>query len=358
ARMLAQAAAAMGISPDPVSLAKLDLARARKWLRSVDAVIFENEFVDCDLLARAAKGSRAVFAPGLPVIRLLQDKLHQKGLLDRLGIPNASWEVVLDHEQALRAFDGEAVLKWSRQGYDGKGVLVLPSKGSKEFVALATKRKIPVFAERRIPFVRELAIVACRSVSGEFVHYPLVISEQERGICRRVLGPAVTLGVDAKLEAQAASFARQVGDAAGLVGAFALELFETADGQLLVNEIAPRVHNSGHFTQNACSVSQFENQVRAALGFPLAEPQTQAAFVMLNLLGPEGVTMRDEKITLPTPPAHGALHWYAKSEIRPSRKLGHLNASSTRAGADEVERLARELGECEQKWLEQFRRSK
>ncbi|MGZ3708970.1 MAG: ATP-grasp domain-containing protein, partial [Bdellovibrionota bacterium] len=190
ARMLAQAAAAMGISPDPVSLAKLDLARARKWLRSVDAVIFENEFVDCDLLARAAKGSRAVFAPGLPVIRLLQDKLHQKGLLDRLGIPNASWEVVLDHEQALRAFDGEAVLKWSRQGYDGKGVLVLPSKGSKEFVALATKRKIPVFAERRIPFVRELAIVACRSAGGEFVHYPLVISEQEHGICRRVLGPA------------------------------------------------------------------------------------------------------------------------------------------------------------------------
>ena len=160
-----------------------------------------------------------------------------------------------------------------------------------EFCGHAIDRGLSLFAESLVPFKQELAIIGCRSITGEFMSYPLVLSEQRNGICWDVTGPATALGVDPSLAAQAAVFARAVAEAAQIVGCFALEFFETADGKLWVNEMAPRVHNSGHYTQDACATSQFENHWRAVLGLPLGAADARPAFVMGNLLGPEGLEL-------------------------------------------------------------------
>ena len=239
-------------------------------------------------------------------------------------------------ESAYSRFGGQVVFKWSRMGYDGKGVCLAEDSPqgriqAVEFCKSSLKRGVPVYAERKIPFKRELAIIGCRGHRGDFATYPLVLSEQQHGICRQVLGPATQLGASPALESQAREAARKIAESMKLEGSFALELFETSEGSLSINEIAPRVHNSGHYTQDACPASQFENHWRGVLGLPLGETRAAAAFGMLNLLGPEGVVLslprRRTQLPFPPVPAPLVLHWYAKAEVRPWRKVGHLNAA-------------------------------
>lgn len=372
--MLADAALALGLRPlifaEPGSpaaelfplhtrlgrISEADTLRA--FLNETPVVVFENEFVDCQALERAAAGLATRFAPRLEVIRELQDKLKQKELLTRLGLPTAPFHSIQPDIDSPRAsqwvddayseFNGEVVFKWSRLGYDGKGVCLAKNSPegritAREFCLEALGRGIAVYAELKIAFKRELALVVSRSLKvtkDSFISYPLVVSEQERGICKRVLGPAGALGVAPGLETQAKEAARALAEELGLDGTFALELFETDQGALLINEIAPRVHNTGHYSQDACAVSQFENHWRAVLDHPLS-PKSAAAFGMLNLLGPDSVmlTMPSGRAPLPfsvpNPPV--MLHWYAKSEIRPGRKVGHLNmAVSTPARLPEL----------------------
>jgi 5-(carboxyamino)imidazole ribonucleotide synthase len=362
--MLADAALGLGLEPillaDATSPAAAlfsertvrgsvtDTAVLRDFLSRAPVVAFENEFLDCDALQSAAQGLSVRYAPGLDVVRVLQDKLRQKELLTRLGIPTAEFLSIQPStgsadawtHQAYDALEGEVVLKWSRLGYDGKGVCLARDsadgrKEALEFCQASLARGIAVYAERKIAFKRELAIVAARSGGAsrptDLIAYPLVVSEQERGVCKRVLGPATALGVPPRLEIEATEAARKLGDALGLEGVFAIELFESAAGEILVNEIAPRVHNSGHYSQDACRVSQFENHWRAILGAPSA-PKPRAGFGMLNLLGPEGMalSLAQSRDTLPFSrvPEPARLHWYGKSEIRPGRKVGHLNAAT------------------------------
>jgi phosphoribosylaminoimidazole carboxylase (NCAIR synthetase) len=187
------------------------------------------------------------------------------------------------------------------------------------------------------------------SITGEFAHYPLVISEQQGGICKLVTGPATSLGVPKKLEDQAKECVRKIGLDASLVGAYGVEMFETREGEILINEIAPRVHNSGHYTQNACAVSQFENHWRALLGIPLHQPSHTPFFGMLNLLGPPGVNVKAAKTHLPVPGPHSELHWYGKEEIRPGRKLGHFNGIAH--SPESLSALLKELKMCEEEWV-------
>jgi 5-(carboxyamino)imidazole ribonucleotide synthase len=173
-----------------------------------------------------------------------------------------------------------------------------------------------------VKFERELAIVACRSTTGEFSSYPLVVTEQRNGICFTVTGPAIAVGVNKAHESLARSYAQKLGEKLDLHGVFAIELFETASGEVFVNEIAPRVHNSGHCTQNSALTSQFENHWRAVLGMPLGSVDSASGFAMVNLLGPE---KRNVVESLPATDSRMHLHWYGKKESRPRRKLGHLN---------------------------------
>jgi 5-(carboxyamino)imidazole ribonucleotide synthase len=353
ARMLVQAAWGLGVRPlvmadNPRSpaakvapgtvIGDFDNEQAlRELLSRADKIVFENEFVRKDLLERAA-GGRSPFWPRLEVIGQLQDKASQKEVLTRLGIPAAPYECVrtADNLESWIAhmhetFPAGAAFKWTHRGYDGKGVYVSSGKpeelpAAADFCRQALERGIAVLAEQKVDFKRELAIVACYSKNREFAAYPLVISEQWQGICSRVWGPARAFGATEAQENQAREYARKLAEALQLTGVFALELFELPSGEIWVNEIAPRVHNSGHYTQDAAATSQFENHWRAVLGMPLGKTTTSAGFAMLNLLGPEGVTMRSAEAPILAPPRGLHLHWYEKDEIQPRRKLGHVNA--------------------------------
>lgn len=313
-----------------------DAAPLRLFLSQCDVVVFENEFVPSAALREAAKGLSCRFLPDLAVMERVRSKLEQKRALHELAIPAAPWEKAPEDTGAVkdwlsslpRRFPGGAVLKWAEYGYDGLGTHFFDPGRLEEaalFCGRALGRGVAVYAEGRVDFRRELAVVACRSVAGAFATYPLVISEQRGGVCHRVRGPAIGLGVAEARQEQAIAQAKALGDSLGLVGCYALEFFETADG-LFVNEVAPRVHNTGHYSQDACAVSQFENHWRAVLGLPLGSTAAASGFFsMLNLLGSAGAS--GPAGNGPQPPAslEAALHWYGKDEVRPGRKMGHVN---------------------------------
>ncbi len=358
---------------DPVAL--------RRFLAQVDTVVFENEFVPrASFEAAGVTEDDARFFPVPRVLYRLQDKLEQKRVMAELGIPTADYQIVIKASAAEKLDPAELeklgkrwprgfVLKWSRLGYDGKGTWISPAISSAsslgpdsiqsalEFCKLAQKKRVEIYAEEKIAFRRELAVIGCYSVNKQFGDkqfsaYPLVVSEQEKGICRRVMGPASLFGVSPTLEKQAQDIAEKLARKLDLVGCFGVEFFETEQGLLKVNEIAPRVHNTGHYTQDAAECSQFENHWRAILGLPLGSTvPTAPAFGMLNLIG--GPT---DSTALPEPSAHARLHWYGKAEFRPGRKLGHLNTRATSVA--ELEIRLKELADVETSWMKSKANSK
>jgi 5-(carboxyamino)imidazole ribonucleotide synthase len=256
ARMLVEDALPLGLEPvvftdDPLAPAARvcpwvhlgtieDTASLSAFLGSVRVVAFENEFIDTARLKQAALGLDLRFEPALDTLHLLQDKLSQKRVLERLRIPSAPWRLIRRGESlpeqtgAIRAeFDQACVFKWSRMGYDGKGVLLTgpetPAETVQRFCEHGFSRPAEVYVEKKICFRRELAMMAVRSIQGDFDAWPLVISEQEAGICRRVWGPATQYGVNPDLEERARSYARRLAEDLGMTGVFALEMFETGE---------------------------------------------------------------------------------------------------------------------------------
>ncbi len=351
ARMLAMAAYPLGVRPviltgdssSPAGQVSPLIVRGHfdsrddlhAILSQVDGALIESEFIDCDALE--ATGLAEKIIPPISCIRTLQDKLEQKRLLKRLEIQSPQLherDLPDDLEWISRLTDSgkkPLVIKFAKLGYDGKGVLILNGEGrsdiesAEEFLIGARKRKITIYAEEKVDFKRELAMVIVRTKSGETKSWPLVISEQKKGVCDRVMGPAASLGVDEKLEKKAQDICHKIAGHLGLIGVMAVEFFETHDSRILVNEIAPRVHNSGHYTLNAGCASQFENHWRAALNLPLGITDTAPFFVMQNILGVPDITSKE----CATPPAPGEfthVHWYGKRGIAPGRKLGHITA--------------------------------
>ena len=388
-QMLVQAAAKAGLklqvygnsNTDPAALEKSvsitlgsmsDQEQLQKFLSQVSVCGFESELIDCVLLrqlsARLPENGSVRFVPTLDVMERLSEKLEQKRILRSLGIPSApflegpSLESGLDawFESLEKRFGNSFVVKWSKFGYDGRGVTLVADEASlkkaKASCKIALARGVQIYAESRVSFVRELAIIGCHSTNGDFAAYPLVISEQEHGVCRRVKGPAVALGVSARFETLAVQYAEKLAKSLSLHGAFGVELFETSDGDLWVNEIAPRVHNSGHYTQDACETDQFENHLRALTGQMLGSTKARPFFAMLNLLGPQGIPGRFSggRNALPRPDRKISLHWYNKDEIFPERKLGHLNSvAETReeltSRIELMDNYGEELNQCLQK---------
>ncbi|OFY98552.1 MAG: hypothetical protein A2070_03625 [Bdellovibrionales bacterium GWC1_52_8] len=382
ARMLVQAAQKMGISPTiladhPDSPAAQvcpsvvigsirDAKTLRGFLSGLDQVIFENEFIPCDVIQHAAEGLPVVFSPTIEAMRFLQDKLNQKQILQKLRIPctryiaapfpledPAAW--LLSTQQNL---GDRFVIKWAQLGYDGKGTFTFANAGDLSRAVLfcneANLKKVQVYAEEFIPFRRELAIIGCHSRSGEYTNYPPVISEQENHVCLWTKGPASALSVKAPVIRAAEKAAETLARAIPLHGVFAIEFFETKKGKLLVNEIAPRVHNTGHFTLNASDTDQFENHIRAISGMPLGSPRSRPAFAMINLIGPPELRKKVQAPALPSLVAGLHLHWYGKQELHPGRKMGHLNGSTEQP--KKFKTLVAELEACKNCWLEQVRR--
>jgi len=286
----------------------------RKFLSVIDAMTFESEFVDIQKLSRCLPKSVYVF-PNLGAIEAIQDRLTQKRLLDRFDIPTSAWmpvETKIELTEAVAKYKNGFVLKQRRFGYDGYGTFVV--KEGKHDPMVLQKTTHGFIAEDFIDFRKELAVSFVRGKNGEFLNLPLVESVQVDSRCFSVVGPVTHKNLPAL-----AKKVKIMMDKLNYVGILAVELFDTPKG-LLVNELAPRVHNSAHYSQDALTCSQFEYHLRAGLGLPLPKVElVKKGFAMVNLLG-EG----KKQIRLSREPK-GKLHWYGKNENRAGRKLGHIN---------------------------------
>jgi 5-(carboxyamino)imidazole ribonucleotide synthase len=293
----------------------------------VDVVTLENEFVDADSLAALEQFGHSLW-PTSATVRTVQDKLIQKQALARAGLPVAGFLPAPDKGSILEAaknFGWPLVLKKRRNGYDGKGNYTLRSPGDVDAAWMQLDGDAnALFVEQFCPFTTELAMMITRTRNGEMACYPVVETVQRDHICHLVKAPAT---IAPEIAARAAEIARHAVETVGAVGTMGVELFLTAAGKILINELAPRVHNSGHYTIESCVCSQFENHIRAVLGWPLGSTAMRApAAVMVNLLGagkgsgaPHGLAE-----ALAIPGAHP--HIYGKALSAPGRKMGHLTA--------------------------------
>lgn len=293
-----------------------DRSALERFAQGLDVATYEWENVPIEA-ARAVSEKVAFFAPGIKCLQSVQDRLVQKQFIDGLGIPVAPFESVLslaELKSAVQKLGFPCVLKTRRFGYDGKGQFVIKSSSELE-TAWNELGRSPLILEKFVPFDREVSIVAVRSRSGETQSYCIAENRHRSGILRLTLAPAPGLG--SELQALAEQYAKRILDAFDYVGVLTIEFFEYG-GRLLINEIATRVHNSGHWTQDGAMTSQFENHLRAITGMPLGSTKLKEPFAMINLIG----TLPDIKTVLAH--SHAKIHLYGKEPKR-DRKLGHIN---------------------------------
>ncbi len=308
-----------------------DAALRARFAAGCEVITLESEFVDPALLAEIAAAGTPV-RPGAAVLELVGDKLRQKETFAAADLPLPAFRAVASQEEVLRAAEEwgwPIVLKARRLSYDGYGNATV--RGPEALAAAWARLGAPgraLYAEAWVPFRRELAVMVARSVGGAIVTYPVVETVQaaEAHICRIVRAPAP---VTAAVIARATAIARRAVEAVEGVGVVGVELFEREDGMILLNEIAPRPHNSGHYTIEGCVTSQFENHLRAILDLPLGATDLVApAAVMVNILGerdaPVDATPHGLPEALAVPGAH--VHLYGKRRSRPGRKMGHVTA--------------------------------
>lgn len=322
-----------------------DEGALRRFAEGLALVTYEFENVPV-AAARLLERHLPVYPPPA-ALEAAQDRLAEKQFFQRLGIPTPPFAAVDDRaglDAAVRQLGLPAVLKTRRMGYDGKGQALLrsPEDAADAWRQLGGQ---PLILEAHVPFTRELSIIAVRGRDGATACYPLVENLHRGGILRRSVAPAPD--VTPELQEQAERYAARALDALQYVGVLAIELFEVpgAAGRgahspaLLANEMAPRVHNSGHWTIEGAATSQFENHLRATLGLPLGSTAARGHAAMLNLIG----ATPEPAAVLALPEAH--LHCYGK-EPRPGRKLGHitLRADDPQTLAERLERLEHILG--------------
>ena len=340
ARMLAEPAAALGIplrllaEAEGVSAAQVipdhrvgdyrDLETLRAVTKGCAVMTFDHEHVPTDHL-HALEAELAV-RPGPEALVNAQDKAVMRARLAALGVP-CPRNAVVSSPAEVTAFGYPCVLKTTRGGYDGKGVWrVAAAEQCADAFAAAESAGVRVLAEELVDFRRELSALVARSPSGQVSAWPVVESVQRGGICAEVVAPAPGLAPGLAVDAQ--RIAMRVAAELDVTGVLAVELFETTDGRILVNELAMRPHNTGHWTQDGAVTSQFENHLRAVLDLPLGAPDARAPWtVMVNILGGDTETgrlydgyphalARDPRLRV---------HLYGKG-LRPGRKVGHVNA--------------------------------
>lgn len=353
ARMMHQAAIALGVrvrllaeGPD-VSAAQVvhdvtvgdytDADVLSDFARGCDVITFDHEHVPTDLLRRLEAEGAAV-RPGPDALRFAQDKALMRARMSELGAPSPAWRLVGTADE-LVAFGEQqgwpVIAKTSRGGYDGKGVWKIdgPADAGEPFAALAgpastvdggviSRDGVQIVAEEFVPFTRELSAIVCRSPEGQAVAYPVSESVQTGGICTATTTPAPEM--DAATASECQQLALRIAGELGVVGLLAVELMQRADGSVLVNELAMRPHNTGHWSIDGAATSQFENHVRAVLDLPLGDPGLRAPHVVMrNVLGGDEPDLtgalqhcfaRDRRLKA---------HLYGK-DVKPGRKVGHV----------------------------------
>ncbi|MFD1599803.1 5-(carboxyamino)imidazole ribonucleotide synthase [Halobellus rarus] len=351
-RMLAEAAAPLGVevvvldpTPEcpasPVARDQIvgdfdDPDAFRELAARVDALTFEIELADAELLDDVAAAFDLSVNPAPETLSMIEDKLVQKRALDEAGVPVPPFRRVDDADDLRAALDefGSVMLKARTGGYDGRGNVPVTDPDDAEEAMAAVGG--PAMAETFVDFERELSVIAVQG-EGEIRTFPAGENVHEEEILRETILPARTTD---EVLSRAEGVARDVLDTLSGRGVFGIELFETADGSISVNEIAPRPHNSGHWTIEGARTSQFEQHVRAVLGWPLGSTRLRCPTVMANVLGtvdePRPARLGNAEAVLGDEDA--SLHWYGKEEVRPLRKMGHLTVTGNGAGDDHVPR--------------------
>ena len=331
-RMLGSAAAALGfdvsiycpeadcpaarVAAAHVEGAYTDLEALLAWARGCDVVTYEFENVPVEAAAALIEAGILV-RPGAKALEVSQDRMVEKSFLRDCGIQTADFAEINTAEDIaapIEQFGGKAILKTRRDGYDGKGQARLEAGDDYE-AALKSLNHAPAILEAMIPFEREVSVIIARDRHGDSVCFDIPRNEHVNGILKRSMVPA---GLSDDVAERAGDAAKALADALDYVGVLALEFFVLADGGLLANEFAPRVHNSGHWTPEACATGQFEQHIRAIAGWPLGPVTRYHDVEMLNLLGEEALVPPEALA------ADGVLTLYGKRDVKPGRKMGHL----------------------------------
>ncbi|MBM7050249.1 MULTISPECIES: 5-(carboxyamino)imidazole ribonucleotide synthase [Rhizobium] len=305
------------VASDQIVAAYDDPAALAELAKRCDVVTYEFENVP---VAAAEKLAKAVSVyPPPKALEMAQDRLTEKQFINGCGIPTARFHAIdsqSDLEAALADFGGQGVLKTRRLGYDGKGQRVYRSVADSAEGGYVALGSVPLILESFVSFEREISIIAARGIDGAVACYDPAENVHRDGILHTSTLPS---GISDATAAAAREAAEKILTALGYVGVIGIEFFALADGSLIANEMAPRVHNSGHWTEAACVISQFEQHIRAVTGLPLGNPVRHSDCVMTNLIGDDILSVpdwlrRDDVL----------VHLYGKTESRPGRKMGHV----------------------------------
>jgi 5-(carboxyamino)imidazole ribonucleotide synthase len=315
------------VIPDAVIGSHDDWDALTKFASECDVITFDHEHVPIDFLEKLQESGISVH-PGPHALKFAQDKLSMRQVLTNLGIPCPAWQEISSEEDIdlfARIVGFPFVMKTSRGGYDGKGVWVVQDKP--EALRVLTEIKIlntNALGEELVQFKRELSAQVARSPHGQCVSYPVVQSTQTSGICHEVISPCPDLSDERSTQAQA--IALRIATELDVVGMLAVELFDTGS-EILVNELAMRPHNSGHWSMDGAVTSQFENHLRAVLDWPLGSPANTAPnTVMVNLLGKDVGNLHSTFRHVMARDPGLKVHLYGK-DVKPGRKIGHVNVS-------------------------------
>jgi len=339
-RMLAMAAARLGFATiifDPdisapaaqtasrhIAAPYTDLEALAQFAKACDVITYEFENIPLEA-ARHLSGLKPVHPP-VAALESSQDRLVEKRFINSLGIATAPFFEIngaQDLQAALASAGGRGIVKTRRMGYDGKGQALVesPAAAAQAWDELGAH---PLILEGFVDFALEISVIASRGADGSFRAYEPAMNRHGSGILRMSIVPAPLPG---EVMADAVAMAQRIVTALGYVGVIGIEFFVTRDNALMVNEIAPRVHNSGHWTEAACAISQFEQHIRAVSGLPLGQTTRHSDCVMENLIGDDV-----EKVPGILLEGDAVLHLYGKAEARPGRKMGHVTRLFPRAG--------------------------
>ncbi len=358
-RMLAEAAAPLGVelvvldpTPDcpaaPVARDQIvadfdDEAGIRELAARADVLTFEIELADQEVLERVSEESGTPVHPKPSTLRTIHDKLVQKRALEEAGVPVPPFRKVEDADDIRAAIDdygAPVMLKARTGGYDGRGNVPVDSKSDADDAIESVAG--PAMVEAFVDFEREVSVIATKG-DDEIAVFPLSENIHEDEILRETIVPA---GSSDEVTDRARDVAADVLEVMDGRGVYGIELFETSEGEILLNEIAPRPHNSGHWTIEGAETSQFEQHIRAVLGWPLGATSLRAPTVSMNLLGdvtePQDATLHGVDRILEKPAAN--LHWYGKRQTRPLRKMGHVTLTAQEP-TDDLLSIVRELKE-------------
>lgn len=296
-----------------------DAEATAKLATGCDIITFENEFINLEALQKLAQQG-VCFRPSLDTLAPLLDKYNQRSYLKGISVPVPKFDLGSSPEDIASNYGFPVVLKACRHGYDGQGTFIIKDAGALEVLG----QRVPIselLVEEFIPFERELGIIGARNASGEIALYPVTETYQQNQVCHWTITPA---NIDEQIATEVKAIARTILEQLQVVGVLGIEFFLTADHRVLVNEIAPRTHNSGHYTLDGCYISQFAMQLRAVTDLPLEDASLKSAgALMVNLLGfeeseSEYLAKRERILEIP----QSFVHWYGKKS-RSGRKLGH-----------------------------------